>query len=112
MENFSFQIRAYKYSFFSGGDVNPMSIVQIRLYDTNWIYGARLFFGDTETNLRAFFFQVSNRAAAHYHKDRLFEAVDLLRNEGPLQLITNINNTRFSNLLIFSGEEPAGEGEI
>lgn len=110
MSDLNFVIDSYAVSFRSNRKPSPSASIYVR--GTEKSDYVILDFVDSHAEVLPAYRENPNRIRAYYHKDRLPEVMDLLRNEGPLTCATDTRSELFGNVFIYSGPEPIGEGEI
>ena len=111
MSDIYFEIEEYNMHFLTESSVGTAAI--IRLTNPDGVNHVRLHFMDSVRDVMPAHENSNNRGyTSYYHRDRFPEIVDLLRNEGPLTCVTYTNVPENGHILIYSGAEPIGEGEL
>jgi len=111
MSDINFVIETYVISFHF--KTKPIPSASILLFGKQKSEIVQLNFVDSHAEvLPAYFANNFGMYRAYYHKDRLPEVMDILRNEKPLSCATSTRSELFGHVYIYSGAEPIGEGEF
>lgn len=110
MSNLQFAIKSYIVAFQSGNETSDPEI-SITLENGDGPNATINFVQSNNDIIPAHTGQL-NQVFAYYHKDRYPEVIDLLRNEGPLTFLAVLRNPATAHVMIYSGFEPIGEGDL
>lgn len=111
MSDINFEIKTYEIYFHAKQKPSESAAIFIKGADPS--HRAILYFMDRESEIEPAYFSSSNGIYfAYYHKSRLAEMIDSLRNEKPMSCATNTRDPSTAFILIYSGSEPIGEGEF